>query len=404
MTMRTSDNTPRPDVFFQTDRGDLIMADVIQGLRSLPDESVHCCVTSPPYFGLRDYQTAKWEGGSADCDHALPSDAPNSTKMTDGQQTSHAGRFAHLPCKKCGAIRIDSQIGLEKTPEEYVAKMVDVFREVRRVLRKDGLLFLNLGDSYWGGKGQSGSRGPEYQDERSDNGESLNKGYQTLGGAKLTKPTDGKHDIFKPKDLCMIPARVAIALQSDGWYLRSEIIWHKPNPMPESVTDRPTKSHEMIYLLSKSSKYYYDYEAVKEPSVDKESYTGRRKRNAGQMDSVDGNNYKFHGSVKDGVLKSGQTYPKRNLRDVWTIATQSFKGSHFATFPKKLIEPCILAGCPENGTVLDPFGGAGTTAVVSESLGRNWVLIELNPEYCEMAKKRIEASIPKDNLFRELPN
>ena len=296
----------------------IICGDSLTELRKLPDESVHCCVTSPPYWGLRDYGVA-------------------------------------------------GQLGLEKTPEEYVAKIVEVFREVRRVLRKDGTLWLNLGDSYaGGGKGNYGS------------------GLSTHGGtvAKHAKGSDFPvPDGLKHKDLVGIPWRVAFALQADGWYLRQDIIWAKPNPMPESVTDRCTKAHEYIFLLAKSQKYYYDAEAVKEQS-------------SGLPGGCFGN-----GAAEVGRLRHDAGRPRpaesgfRNRRSVWTITTKPMqwpKGqAHFATFPPDLIEPMIKAGCPVGGVVLDPFFGAGTTGLVAKQLGRDYIGIELNPKYCEMAENRI---------------
>ena len=279
----------------------ILTGDCIEQMKTLPDESVHCCVTSPPYWGLRDY-----------------------------------GRVG--------------QIGLEPTPEAYVAKMVEVFREVRRVLRDDGTCWLNLGDSYAGGKQGNDSFG--------DGTSTLNNGGKnTKTGEKMPskqrKPPPG----LKPKDLVGIPWRVAFALQSDGWYLRQDIIWSKPNPMPESVTDRCTKAHEYIFLLAKSAQYYYDAEAVKE-NIGEESRRSKSFRNG------------------------------RNKRSVWTVATAPYSGAHFATFPPALITPCILAGCPQGGTVLDPFGGSGTVGEVAEAHGRNSILIELNPAYVKMAEKR----------------
>jgi DNA modification methylase len=276
--------------------------DAIEVLKTLADQSVHCCVTSPPYWGLRDYGD-------------------------------------------------DAQLGLEATPEEYVGKMVAVFREVRRVLRDDGTLFLNLGDSYRGGVRSAITCG--------------------TSGASL-----------KPKDLVGIPWRVAFALQADGWYLRSDIIWAKPNPMPESVTDRPTKSHEYLFLLSKQTKYYYDAEAIAEPS-----------KNAGRVIAYDGSqkNCETAGDPRFATrITSDMTVPAtRNKRSVWTVATQPYSGAHFAVFPPKLIEPCIRAGCPADGTVLDPFAGSGTTGAVAKELGRDYVLIELSAEYIKLANKRI---------------
>lgn len=297
----------------------ILIGDVRQKLKELPDKSVHCCVTSPPYFGLRDY----------------------------GE---------------------DGQIGLEDTPEQFVANMVEVFREVWRVLRDDGTLWLNLGDSYSGsGKGPAGN----------------------LGATHNERWLEHKHSAIvpnglKPKDLIGIPWRVAFALQADGWYLRQDIIWHKPNPMPESVTDRCTKSHEYIFLLSKSRQYYFDNEAIKEPAKYAGDDRGSRTDNR-------------RGTIMNSI--SGVTAETRNKRDVWTVTTRPFKGAHFATFPPQLIEPCILAGCPPDGTVLDPFFGAGTTGLVAQQHGRNWIGCELNLVYAEMASKRIKDAEPQPKLF-----
>ena len=262
----------------------ILQGDCIEQLRTMEANSVHTCVTSPPYYGLRDY--------------------------------------GH-----------DGQIGLEETPEAYVAKLVEVFREVRRVLRDDGTLWLNLGDSY------------------------------------------------KEKQLLGIPWRVAFALQADGWYLRQDIIWHKPNPMPESVTDRCTKAHEYIFLFSKSARYYYDAEAVKI----------RCEKDWGTRDRKDGK-YHNEGSGLNPHKGLEKSYEYANRRSVWTVTTQPYPGAHFAAFPPDLIRPCIQAGCPPNGLVLDPFGGSGTTAQVAIQEGRNAVIIELNPKYVELAQKRISGT------------
>ena len=288
-------------------KNEIYLGDCIQGMCSLPDKSVNTCITSPPYYGLRDYGC-------------------------------------------------DGQIGLEETPESYVQKMVEVFREVKRVLRDDGTLWLNLGDSYAGSVGQL------------DN-----------GLAKYKQPSRPNAIGLKPKDLIGIPWRVAFALQANGWYLRQDIIWHKPNPMPESVTDRCTKAHEDIFLLSKSPKYYFDNEAIKIPV--KQEW-GTRDRTSGKYHN-DGTGLSPH----SGLEKS---YTKANKRSVWSVTTKPFKGAHFATYPEDLIVPCVLAGCVEGGLVLDPFMGAGTTALVSKKLGRNYVGFELNHEYRNIAIKRIE--------------
>jgi DNA modification methylase len=357
----------------------IIQGDCLEVMKTFPDNSVDLVVTSPPYWGLRDYGTAKWEGGDVNCDHRI--DRANrtiteKTKIDVSKKMSVSGEFVVNGgiCPKCGAKRIDEQLGLEKTPEEYVSKMVEVFREVKRVLKKEGTCWLNLGDSY-----TSTAQGTvNTVDDYVGKGTGVSRAnYRPITG-------------LKSKDLVGIPWRVAFALQADGWYLRQDIIWHKPNPMPESVTDRCTKSHEYIFLLAKSPKYYFDNEAIKENSVDPESYTGRRKRNAPTMAKYDIKNLKNAGSIlEDGTLKSGMVYEKRNRRSVWTITTKPFKEAHFATFPEDLIRPMILAGCPEKGIVLDPFIGSGTTAVVTQKLGRNYLGIELNPDYIKMAEQRL---------------
>ena len=329
----------------------ILHGNAIDVLRTLPDELVQTVVTSPPYWGLRDYGVA-------------------------------------------------GQLGLEKSPEEYISKMVEIFCEVKRVLREDGTLWLNLGDTYWGGKGQSSQAWSTLNQNR----DTLQKAQHQICGRGDTRPSDGKHDIIKPKDLCMIPARVAIALQADGWYLRSDIIWAKPNPMPESVTDRPTKAHEYIFLLSKNQKYYYDANAIKEKAKtepgDKSGHKfGSKKNNTVEYTHSNkpgkkwkpqygggGTNFKGH-SGNQGA--DGTIYYLRNKRTVWQVTTKPFPEAHFATFPPELIKPCILAGSPENGMVLDPFMGSGTTALVAKNLNRNYIGIELNAEYIKMAEERL---------------
>ena len=291
-------------------------------LATLPAESVHCVVTSPPYWGLRDYGTP-------------------------------------------------GQLGLEPTPEAYVASMVEVFREVRRVLRSDGTCWVNIGDSY-----ATGTSTPSKPS--SDNDVGYWNNADNIGRSRI----DGRQSGLKPKDLVGIPWRVAFALQADGWYLRSDIIWSKPNPMPESVTDRPTKSHEYLFLLSKSPRYFYDADAVRETNVTQ----GDRREGNGRF-VYDG---KYDGEREDGTQQAFVTINPagRNLRSVWTIATQPYPGAHFATFPQKLVEPCIKAGCPADGTVLDPFAGTGTVGLVAQSLSRRAVLIDLNAEYLEQCLHR----------------
>ena len=378
----------------------ILTGDCRDVLPTLPDASVNCCVTSPPYWGLRDYGTAKWEGGDPACDHLRPRMGGNGDKSpingmgSDRDESVGLQQYRDI-CRKCGARRIDSQIGLEQSPEAYVAELVAVFREVWRVLRDDGTLWLNLGDSY---NAYNGNRGRSTSFQAATD-EAL---PDLPGGAGLTCKE------LKPKDIVGIPWRVAFALQADGWYLRQDIIWHKPNPMPESVTDRCTKAHEYIFLLSKSARYYYDAEAIKEPAADparekrcegENAYRGqaairprgatRRHRKPAGWDTGAG----AHGTIhRDGRAKEVEytetEATNRNKRSVWTIPTAPYSGAHFATFPPALIRPCILAGCPVGGTVLDPFGGSGTTGQVAEEEGRNSIVVELNAEYVELAKKR----------------
>jgi len=340
----------------------ILLGDCRERLRGLPDGMAQTCVTSPPYFGLRDYG-------------------------------------------------VDGQMGFEATPEEFVADLVEVFREVRRVLRDDGTLWLNLGDSY-GAVGGSTYAG--FNERWSGTGGAGSKQNSTLDGVTDRKISTG----LKPKNLLGIPWRVAFALQADGWYLRQDIIWAKPNPMPESVRDRCTKSHEYIFLLSKGPRYYFDADAIAEGlapasvarlAQDVEAQAGSQRvpgKTNGAMKAVGGkgNRKTFRGG---GAYTQGQSFDnsarvendsvgnapnetgKRNKRSVWTVATRPFKEAHFATYPPELIEPCILAGSPRGGVVLDPFGGAGTTGLVADRLGRDALLIELNPEYAEIARKRL---------------
>ena len=309
--------------------------DVIDKLKELDSSSIQCVVTSPPFWNLRDYGTATWVGGAENCDHSSAKEASRydySLKTSPIQNGSRKGTDApkwKKECPDCGAVKIDSQIGLEDTPEAYVAKMVEVFREIKRVLKKDGTVWLNLGDSY--ASSPTGSDPTGYCGN-SKKAEGVRRQSKVVGN-------------LKPKDLVGIPWRVALALQDDGWYLRQDIIWHKPNPMPESIQDRCTKTHEYIFLLTKSAKYYYDIDSIREPS-------------------------------------------KRNRRSVWTINTQPYKEAHFATFPQKIPELCIKAGSKESDVVLDPFFGSGTTGYVANRLGRQWIGIELNPEYIRIAEKR----------------
>jgi DNA modification methylase len=311
----------------------LCTGDALAVLRSLPAESVHCCVTSPPYWGLRDYGTAKWEGGDAGCDHKTGRDKPVASTVTGGIPHMGSEGIQRDACAKCGARRVDSQLGLEPTPGLYVQHMVEVFREVRRVLRPEGTLWLVLGDSYNGAGPRTGTNG---------------KGNERGQGKKHTTSVS----TLKPKDLVGIPWMVAFALRADGWWLRSDVIWAKPNPMPESVTDRPTRSHEYVFLLTKSVHYFYDAEAVKEPQ--KPCTTERYKYGWNGVDD-DGSNGSRTGSAYK-KMKQGMTMGeamggngKRNRRSVWFIATQPYSGAHFACYPEKLVEPCIKAGTSERG-------------------------------------------------------
>lgn len=340
-----------------------IQGDALEKLRDMPDESVQCCVTSPPYYGLRDYGVA-------------------------------------------------GQIGMEKTPDEYIAALVSVFSEVRRVLKSDGTLWLNLGDSYaGGGNGGGGSfakDGIRYAEPGTDKNKATRFGRRGAGAG------------IKPKDLVGIPWMAAFALRADGWWLRSDIIWAKQNCMPESVTDRPTRSHEYIFLLAKSATYFYDHESIKEPCIydvngkgtaprkareDLKSHPdGERNgirpggyKNSVNFDGKNAGNEKQRGHSRrhagfngrwDKMEKEEQCTGMRNKRDVWTVAPAQFHEAHFATFPPALIKPCVLASSRVGGAVLDPFAGAFTTCMVAQEFGRNAIGIELNPEYIEIGRRR----------------
>ena len=326
------------------EKNTIINGNSLEVLKSLPDNSIDCCVTSPPYYALRDYGC-------------------------------------------------DGQIGLEETPEKYIESLCDVFSEVRRVLTPQGTLWLNIGDSYNGNKVGN---------------------IEVVKNKKVSESNDFHKKLCggaKPKDLIGIPWMLAFALRSQGWYLRQDIIWQKPNPMPESVTDRCTKSHEYIFLMSKSQKYYFDYEAIQEPCADQSrtNYACGNRTNGINKDRNDNDfgerskNWKprtkncqydgqkpnsFHLSRENG--EPDKEYYVRNKRDVWSVNVKPCSEAHFATYPFELIKPCILAGCPENGIVLDPFMGSGTTAIVARSLNRNYLGVELNPEYIKIAHKRLE--------------
>lgn len=349
----------------------ILTGDCRQLLATLPDESVNCVVTSPPYFGLRDYGTAKWEGGDPACDHSYlkgGNGAASAKQVTSAVTQKYQYSDS---CPKCGALRLDRQIGLESSLDAYLAELVTVFREVRRVLRSDGTCWLNIGDSY-------ASSGGAYASGSYDGA----LGRKMAGVRRFSDPDAS----LKPKDLMMVPARLALALQSEGWWLRSDCIWHKKAPMPESVTDRPTQAHEHVFLLTKSAKYFYDADAVREPYTEPKGgiVIGRA----------------VHGSsiARGGDRSNRGGYPQtqtgRNLRNVWMIGPDPFSGAHFATMPKAIAETCIKAGCPAGGTVLDPFLGCGTTLMVADRLGRNGIGIELSPVFAAMAEIRIRNDAP----------
>lgn len=424
----------------------LLVGDALTVLRTLPANSVHCCVTSPPYYGLRDYGTATWEGGDTNCDHverrmhlAGGSTLRNDGRPKPGMQETDKTHGQAVPyrsvCGKCGARRIDQQIGLEETPEAYVARLVEVFREVRRVLHPSGTFWCNIGDSYNG----SGGAGGDYND----------------GGLKEGQPKYPGRNVngLGPKQLLGIPWRLAFALQADGWILRSEIIWHKLAPMPESVSDRCTKAHEQVFLLAKSERYFFDAEAIKE------SGSGRAAQNR---------SYKYDGLVghetKHGFLSVADVeWHNRNKRSVWTLGPESYSGSHYAVMPTKLVEPCVLAGTSAKGccakclapyervvernnptgiiddplmpksnggnqdsrslhrngggvystattlgwaatcqcqadvipcTVLDPFAGSGTTLAVALKFGRRAIGIDLDERNMKLVHDRIARMQP----------
>lgn len=362
----------------------LLVGDCRTMLATLSERSVHTCVTSPPYFGLRDYGTGAWLGGDPGCQHRVREDSRVESSTLDGGKatTGHSREGFRVTCPRCGARRVDAQIGLEPTPDEFVAALVGVFRKVRRVLRDDGTVWLNLGDSYaatlkgTGGVGASGLM----CDGRSETGRQSADAANSR--AKFVPRRFEVGNGLKPKDLIGIPWMVAFALRADGWYLRSEIIWAKPNPMPESVTDRPTKAHEQIFLLSKQARYYYDADAVREAHEhDRRDSWDRR------PDGHDSATGRLAGDSSDARV--GNHPSGRNKRSVWMVATHPYPGAHFATFPPKLIEPCILAGCPEGGTVLDPFAGACTTGVVATRNGRAFVGVELSEEYARLGRARM---------------
>lgn len=417
----------------------IIKGDCRNVLRTLAADSVQTCITSPPYWGLRDYgvEPSVW-GGSPDCQHEWEdqiwyteqragksgAEAFSEPGLENSERLKAARWRRAATCKTCGAWR--GAFGLEPTPELYVAHAVEIFREVHRVLHPEGTLWLNLGDSY-ARDARKGQHKP---------GDCGKQGYiYDKGGGRASACVDlaseargssdgkvGRGDCapirngasgLKAKDLIGIPWMTAFALRSDGWYLRQDIIWAKPNPMPESVTDRCSKSHEYLFLFAKSERYFYDVDAIAEPQSDVSLARRDRadlRQKEGWADAHFGNppagvkrpklvdrDRDAHENFNARWLDSEHT--TRNKRSVWEVATQPFNEAHFATFPPALIKPCVLAGCPEGGLVLDPFGGAGTTGLVADRLKRNAILIELNESYAEMARHRIEGDAP---LFAEV--
>ena len=416
------------------------IGDCLEVLKTLPKNHFDTVVTSPPYYGLRDYNTGTWVGGDPNCPHK------RLTKISKDTATGHANMYDHgdvvgdaiyrQKCPICGAERQDSQIGLELTPQDYVRRLVEVFRGVRDTLKEDGTVWLNLGDTYHNYRADGMNVKQTLHKDKHDQPEvSPNRANKIQG--------------LKEKDLMGIPWRVAFALQEDGWYLRQDIIWHKPNPMPESVKDRCTKAHEYIFLLTKSPNYYYDYFSIQEEATYKDVMRG------GSTNRYEQNNFGGDNTA----------YDKRNKRSVWTVNTRPYKEAHFAVFPTDLIEPCIKAGCPErvcdecgkpyerdverirvprnelpkndvryrpnnydgsykdingkgdagyvktndlgfkkmcncktdksvSGHVLDPFGGSGTTGLVADRLNRNATIIELNKDYVEIAEDRLMGETP----------
>ena len=368
-------------------------------------------MTSPPYWGLRDYGTAAWAGGDPACPHEPTREwidknfnANSTLGGVNGTQSAAAKRRWFRPdgsCR-CGATREDLQVGLEATFEEHVDALVRVFREVHRVLRPDGTLWLNYGDSYTAAQGINKDGSPRLPKvpttiqnvptDRKPGQQDLPAGWSTRKVSRTSRVTRDNNFGLKPKDLMMMPARVALALQADGWWLRSEIVWHKPNPMPESVRDRPTSAHEKLFLLTKAARYFYDAVAVR---VACSPNTHARRKDRERVPRKGSDTYdRRAGTWKEKRTVAEQAEIGANLRNVRTIPTHAYPDAHFATFPPKLVEPCIKAGCPVGGVVLDPFGGSGTVGLVASRLGRDAILIELNLEYAEMAERRIHGDAP----------
>lgn len=379
----------------------ILVGDAIEQLKTIDSDSIDCVVTSPPYWGLRDYGTATWIDGDEFCDHLIAAYQGKSSAVNG----KHQPKPYKEKCGKCGAIREDKQLGLEPTIEEHLEAILEVFAEIHRVLKPEGTVWVNYGDCY-----ASSPNGRKAADIVNDNRAFRDKPFSTIQG------------VFKPKDLCMVPNRFAIAMQEWGWWVRSEIIWAKPNPMPESANDRPSTAHEKIFVFTKNPKYFWDKEAVKRPcspntharlSQNLAAQEGSHRANGGGKTNgpmravIEGSTRKLadesqNYSKRKGSLEAALSLKvdKRNIRnyeparfEVWEMATQSFKGAHFATFPEELARRCIAAGCPIDGIVLDPFGGAGTTGLAAKNLGRQAILIELSPEYAQLAADRLRGKM-----------
>lgn len=335
----------------------IYQGDSLEVLKTFPNNSIDCVMTSPPYFSLRDYGTASWEGGNDPiCDHKIPEYEKDPKNLQAG---SHISRFNKEYCYKCGAKRIDKQIGLETTYQEYIDKLCNIFDEVKRVLKPTGTCFVNIGDSY--------------SNQKTGNTE-------TNIHKKAVQSTFKKQKQDVPeKCLLQIPARFSIEMTNRGWILRNKIIWYKPSCMPASVTDRFTVDFEEVLFFVKNKKYYFDSEAVKEPTVTKDNIV--RDRDNGKLNNTPGRSH------MNGLTTNN--YDKRNKRCVWKINPKPFKEAHFAVYPIELCRVPILAGCPENGIVLDPFSGASSTGVMAKMLGKNYIGIELNSEYIKIAEKRL---------------
>lgn len=341
----------------------IYQGDSLDVLKTFPDESINMCMTSPPYWALRDYGTASWKGGKTNCDH-ISGKNRNDNKREFGTNTILFEQYKNI-CKKCGAKRIDAQVGIENTFEKYIEKLISVFDEIKRVLKADGTCWVNIADTY--------SRGSRLKDGAE----------QTIRKTEINEPIFNVQYSLKDKSLCMIPQRFAIAMINRGWILRNVIVWHKPSCMPQSVKDRFTVDFEYIYFFVKNKNYYF------EQQFDNANYDGRK-------DTLMKGSIKYKNTTQTMSKRGHERWIEkdgkkvRNKRTTWSINPEPFKEAHFACYPTKLCETPIKAGCPENGIVLDPFMGAGTTALTAVKLNRNYIGIELNPEYIKIAEKRIK--------------